>query len=154
MLVRHVAIAAAILAVAGCHPHHRHHRVVVHHEAAHHGAAHHEAGPPAHAPAHGYRARHAYHYYPGAEVYFRVDTGTWFWLDGGDWKVAASLPGHLRSGLGAKVELDLEADHPRHAHAEVRRKHPGRGGPPAHAGGGGGKGEDDHPGRGRGRGGR
>lgn len=38
----------------------------------------HEGGPPPWAPAHGYRAKHSYHYYPSAEVYFDTGRGSTF----------------------------------------------------------------------------
>ena len=32
-------------------------------------------GPPAHAPAHGYRAKHQYRYFPSCKVYHDIDRG-------------------------------------------------------------------------------
>jgi hypothetical protein len=34
-------------------------------------------GPPAHAPAHGYRAKHRYRYYPSCSVYFDIGRVLW-----------------------------------------------------------------------------
>ena len=39
-----------------------------------------ESGPPSHAPAHGYRAKHQYHYYPANEIYFDSGRGIYFFL--------------------------------------------------------------------------
>src|SRR5688572_22857684 len=43
-------------------------------------------GPPPWAPAHGARRNHNYYYYPGADVYFRSEDRTWFYLEGRDWR--------------------------------------------------------------------
>ena len=39
-----------------------------------------KGGPPAHAPAHGYRAKHAYRYYPSSCVYFDASKKVYFTL--------------------------------------------------------------------------
>ncbi len=39
-------------------------------------------GPPAHAPAHGYRARHSYLYYPSSYVYFDITRKVYFHMVG------------------------------------------------------------------------
>jgi hypothetical protein len=65
-------------------------------------------GPPPWAPAHGWRAKHRYVYYPDSEVYYAPDTRMWFWLDGGDWRSGVSLPlglqAYVRVG-GVDIEL-------------------------------------------------
>jgi hypothetical protein len=67
---------------------------------------HKKQGPPAHAPAHGYRAKHQYRYYPS------------------NWEVGASLPGSLRVGLGDSVSIELDTAKPYTHHAEHVKKFP------------------------------
>jgi hypothetical protein len=81
-------------------------------------------GPPAHAPAHGYRAKHQYRYYPSRSVYYDTDRGLYFYLKGDNWEVGASLPGSLRVGLGDAVNIDLETDKPYIHHADHVKQYP------------------------------
>jgi len=70
-------------------------------------------GPPPHAPAHGYRAKHQYNYYPYQNVYHEPARGMYFYMSGGGWKVGASLPASLMGvNLGAFVNIDLDSDRP------------------------------------------
>lgn len=69
-------------------------------------------GPPDHAPAHGYRAKHMYQYYPAASVYRDTDTGMYFYLSGSNWQVGASLPDALKVKLGSSVSIELDTDKP------------------------------------------
>jgi hypothetical protein len=71
-----------------------------------------ENGPPAHAPAHGYRAKHQYHYYPSASVYHDTSRGLYFYLGGSGWQIAASLPQDLRVRLGSSVSIEMDTDKP------------------------------------------
>ena len=48
--------------------------------------------PPPHAPAWGYRRKYRYHYYPTDRVYYNLDTKTYFWIDGGKWKLGLEIP--------------------------------------------------------------
>lgn len=80
-------------------------------------------GPPDHAPAHGYRAKYRYYYYPDAAVYFDLDRRLYFYLDGG-WRRAERLPRDLYVRLGGPVALTLDLDEPYHRHDEHRRSHP------------------------------
>ena len=81
-------------------------------------------GPPAHAPAHGYRAKHQYRYYPSRSVYYDTDRGLYFYLKGDNWEVGASLPGSLRVGLGDAVDIELDTDRPYIHHAEHVKQYP------------------------------
>lgn len=81
-------------------------------------------GPPAHAPAHGYRAKHQYRYYPSNNVYKDTERGIYFYLKGDKWEVGASLPLPLREGLGESVSLELETDKPYIHHAEHVKQYP------------------------------
>lgn len=70
-----------------------------------------QADPPPWAPAHGYRAKeYRYVYYPQYEVYYAPATQNWFWLDGGRWRVGASLPsGIVVAGVpGVSVVLGTQ----------------------------------------------
>jgi len=83
-----------------------------------------KGGPPAHAPAHGYRAKHQYRYYPTQKVYHDTDRGLYFYLKGGDWEVGASLPSRLKAGLGESVTIELDADKPYVHNSEHTKKYP------------------------------
>lgn len=85
---------------------------------------HEKQGPPAHAPAHGYRAKHQYRYYPSCSVYYDTGRGLYFYLKGDRWEVGASLPSSLRVGLGDYVSMELETDKPYIHHAEHVKKYP------------------------------
>ncbi|MEW6593336.1 MAG: hypothetical protein AB1413_00540 [Thermodesulfobacteriota bacterium] len=69
-------------------------------------------GPPPHAPAHGYRAKYGYRYYPSVSVYFDVNRKLYFYLQNGDWKVGVSLPDNLRLKLGDSVTIEMDSDKP------------------------------------------
>jgi hypothetical protein len=83
-----------------------------------------KGGPPAHAPAHGYRAKHRYRYYPSRSVYYDTGRGLYFYLKGKNWEVGASLPSNLRVGLGDSVSIELNTDKPYLHHAEHIKKYP------------------------------
>jgi len=85
---------------------------------------HKKGGPPAHAPAHGYRAKHHYRYYPSRNVYHDTDRGLYFYLKGDNWEVGASLPSSLRVGLGDSVSIELDTDKPYIYHADHVKKYP------------------------------
>ena len=72
----------------------------------------HHNGPPAHAPAHGYRAKYQYHYYPRCKVYYDTAREIYFYLKGENWEVGISLPSHLKNDLGEYVSLELDTDRP------------------------------------------
>jgi len=69
-------------------------------------------GPPPHAPAHGYRKKYRYRYYPDAYVYFDSGRGVYFYLDRNDWKMSVSLPRELEIRLGGAVEIEMDSDRP------------------------------------------
>ena len=81
-------------------------------------------GPPAQAPAHGYRAKHKYRYYPSQKVYHDTERGLYFYIKGDSWEVGASLPSHLKADLGESVILELETDKPYVHNAEHVKKYP------------------------------
>ena len=70
-------------------------------------------GPPAHAPAHGYRRKlYQYRYYPSSYVYFDVERKVYFYLEGGNWRVSARLPAQVHIDVGEAVSVSLETDTP------------------------------------------
>jgi hypothetical protein len=85
---------------------------------------HKKQGPPAHAPAHGYRAKHQYRYYPSQSVYYDTGRGLYFYLKGDNWEVGASLPSSLRVSLGESVSMELETDKPYTQYSEHVKKYP------------------------------
>ena len=88
------------------------------------GYKHKKKGPPAHAPAHGYRAKHQYRYYPSRSVYYDTGREIYFYLKGDNWEVRASLPGSIRVGLGDSVSIELDTDKPYLYHADHVKKYP------------------------------
>jgi hypothetical protein len=83
-----------------------------------------KGGPPPHAPAHGYRAKHQYRYYPSRNVYYDQGRGVYFYIKGDGWAVGASLPTHLQSDLGYAVNIDLDSDTPYEFNAEHLKQYP------------------------------
>lgn len=69
-------------------------------------------GPPAHAPAHGYRSKRQYRYFPSSSVYYDADRCLYFYLSGSNWQVGASLPHDLRIRLGDSVSIEMDTDKP------------------------------------------
>lgn len=71
------------------------------------------ADPPPWAPAHGWRAKHQYVYYPSAEVYYEPASSMWFWLGGNGWQAGVNLPLALQGYVSAGgVNISLDADRP------------------------------------------
>jgi hypothetical protein len=81
-------------------------------------------GPPAHAPAHGYRAKYQYRYYPSHKVYHDSERGLYFYLKGENWEVGATLPSYFRTGLGESVTIELNIDKPYLYNSEHIKKYP------------------------------
>ena len=81
-------------------------------------------GPPAHAPAHGYRAKHRYRYYPSCSVYFDIDRAVYFYLEGDNWRVSVGLPDRLRVRLGSPVEIEMDTDKPYLEYEYHKQKYP------------------------------
>jgi hypothetical protein len=89
-----------------------------------HGGHEPHGGPPAHAPAHGYRKKHTYRYYPDSEVYFDTSRDVYFYLSGDQWRVSASLPNSIRIGLGDHVVIETDTSQPYEYHKEHKHKYP------------------------------
>ena len=71
-----------------------------------------KGGPPAHAPAHGYRAKYKYNYYPQANVYYDATRKLYFYAEGGNWRASVSLPINLKLRLGDHVTIEMDSDKP------------------------------------------
>ena len=82
----------------------------------------HKNGPPPHAPAHGYRAKHSFRYYPANEVYYDTGRRIYFYIEGGDWVSDALLPYHLRVSLGSYETVELYSDTPYEYHDQYKAK--------------------------------
>ncbi len=83
-----------------------------------------KGGPPPHAPAHGYRAKHVYYYYPHAQVYFDISKEVYFYMEGQSWKISASLPSSLHVQLGDHVTLEMDTHKPYTHFKDHKKKYP------------------------------
>ena len=81
-------------------------------------------GPPAHAPAYGYRAKHAYWYYPDSYVYFDTARRVYFYLEDNNWRVSVSLPRYFQVNLGDHVAIEMDSDRPYSRFDDHRKKFP------------------------------
>jgi hypothetical protein len=81
-------------------------------------------GPPPWAPAHGYRAKHHYRYYPSSEVYFDIGRAVYIYYEGERWRVSVKLPGEIRIDLNDYVTLEMDTDKPYEYHSEVVKRYP------------------------------
>jgi len=88
------------------------------------GYGYHKGGPPPHAPAHGYRAKYQYRYYPSCSVYYDYGRKIYFYIKGDHWEFGVSLPSHLQIGLGDSVNIELDTDKPYIYHSEHVKKYP------------------------------
>ncbi|MFC1895363.1 hypothetical protein ACFL0Q_01705 [Thermodesulfobacteriota bacterium] len=83
-----------------------------------------KGGPPPWAPAHGYRAKHRYRYYPSSRVYFDDDRGIYFYYRDGDWRLSASLPAYISIDFRDYVTLEMESERPYEYHRDVEKHYP------------------------------
>ena len=83
-----------------------------------------KGGPPPHAPAHGYRAKYKYRYYPACSVYFDTNRNLYFYLEGPNWRISASLPHAIQVGLGDHVSIEMDVDKPYIHNDEHKQKYP------------------------------
>jgi hypothetical protein len=81
-------------------------------------------GPPPWAPAHGYRAKHRYRYYPSSRVYHDKERGVYFYYSDGQWRVTVSLPSIIRIDVGDYVTLEMDTDKPYEWDQDVIKKYP------------------------------
>jgi len=83
-----------------------------------------KGGPPAHAPAHGYRAKYTYRYYPSNYIYFDACRKVYFYLAGDNWRTSVSLPRDMQLQLGSYVTLEMDTDKPYTQFKEHKCKYP------------------------------
>jgi len=83
-----------------------------------------KGGPPPWAPAHGYRAKHRYHYYPSSRVYYERERETYFYYKDGEWRVSVSLPSYIRVDVDEYVILEMDSDRPHEYDHEVVKRYP------------------------------
>ena len=83
-----------------------------------------KGGPPDHAPAYGYRAKHQYRYYPEKSVYYESARRLYFYLKGENWEIGASLPTGLKADLGDYVSIELDTDKPYLHYSEHVKQYP------------------------------
>jgi hypothetical protein len=69
-------------------------------------------GPPPWAPAHGYRAKQNYRYYPAHNIYQDPVSGLFFTYHGGVWSKGGLPPGMTPDGLGRHRDFDGYVDEP------------------------------------------
>ena len=81
-------------------------------------------GPPPHAPAHGYRAKHMYHYYPSAYVYYEPARSLYFYYENGRWEAGVTLPNHIKISVGERVIIRMDSDRPYTKFKAHKKKHP------------------------------
>ena len=85
---------------------------------------HREKAPPPWAPAHGYRAKHQYRYYPSSHVYYDTGRGIYFYYGDGKWRISVSLPSHIHIDAGDYVSLEMNTDEPYRFHPDVVKRYP------------------------------
>jgi len=83
-----------------------------------------KGGPPAHAPAHGYRAKYEYRYFPANRVYFDLNRKVYFYLQGDSWKAVASLPQDISLTVDDYVTIVMDTDKPYSEYEAHSRKYP------------------------------
>ncbi|OWP74825.1 hypothetical protein [Flavobacterium oreochromis] len=72
-------------------------------------------GPPDWAPAHGYRAKTRYVYFPDHNFYYDLQAQNYIYLKGNNWEIKASLPSpfiNINLGQSSQVELDFYGERP------------------------------------------
>ncbi|MFC1896685.1 hypothetical protein ACFL0Q_08540 [Thermodesulfobacteriota bacterium] len=83
-----------------------------------------KGGPPPWAPAHGYRAKYRYNYYPSSRVYLDSGRGIFFFYRNGDWRVSVSLPAYISVDFREYVTLEMDSERPYEYQMDVERYYP------------------------------
>ena len=83
-----------------------------------------QKGPPPWAPAHGRRAKQRYLYFPDCPANYDTDRSVYFYIEGANWVVSASLPDRLSRKLGKYVVLELDTDEPYTYYNDHKKKYP------------------------------
>ncbi|MFC4818561.1 hypothetical protein [Flavobacterium sp. GCM10023249] len=72
-------------------------------------------GPPPWAPAHGYRAKTRYVYFPDENMYYDLRSRNYIYLSGRNWVVRTAVPRifvGINLGKSAQIELDFVGERP------------------------------------------
>jgi outer membrane lipoprotein SlyB len=83
-----------------------------------------KGGPPPWAPAHGYRAKHSYRYYPDSYVYYNPQRDLYYYRYAGRWVESELLPVNIYLDEGAYVVLEMDEDEPYRFHNDVVKQYP------------------------------
>jgi len=83
-----------------------------------------KGGPPPWAPAHGYRAKYKYRYYPSCRVYYDRERGVYFYYKDGQWGVSVSLPSSIEIDFNDYVTLAMNTSKPYEWDHEVMKRYP------------------------------
>lgn len=118
-----LALSVGILILAGC----AGTTVLIGDEPQYRGGG--PGGPPPWAPAHGYRAKHRYMYYPSVQIYYDPARRLYFYFSDGAWRSSGRLPKEKPANLGKSVVLQMDTDQPFQFHPEVLKSYP-----PGHGG--------------------
>jgi len=60
----------------------------------------------------GHRQKYSYRYYPSCSVYYDIHRRLYFYLEGENWKISASLFSNLERKLGDYVKIEMDNDKP------------------------------------------
>jgi hypothetical protein len=89
-------------------------------------------GPPPWAPAHGYRAKTRYVYFPQHNIYYDTQRSVYIYINNGNWEIGARLPKGVKSTTlrdSRQVELSLSIDNPQRYNTDHVRKYRDRAAP-------------------------
>lgn len=83
-------------------------------------------GPPPHAKAYGYRAKHIYWYYPASEIYYCPNSKIYAVIEGDKWVTLNTPPSALVLG-SSYVVIESDTDKPWLKHSYYKEKYsPGK----------------------------
>jgi hypothetical protein len=83
-----------------------------------------EPGPPPWAPAHGYRAKHQYRYFPDSHLYYDTGRRVYFYYEGGRWGTSVSLPSSIHIDVNDFVSVEMDTDEPYRYDSDIVKKYP------------------------------
>jgi len=83
----------------------------------------HRHEPPPWAPAHGYRAKYHYRYYPDSQVYYNINKDAYFYYRNGRWDTSGYLPDRIRIDTKNYVALEMDTDRPYRYHSEIKKEY-------------------------------
>jgi hypothetical protein len=83
-------------------------------------------GPPPWAPAHGYRAKTRYVYFPQQNIYYDTQRTVYIYINTGNWEIGARLPKGIKAVTlreSRQVELRMGIDNPQKYNVEHVKKY-------------------------------